>query len=91
MKIIVGSKNPEYLNALDIADKSFITKIYVAREKGKELPDIAKLIEKHPKIKYVEDYKELSKEVFSSAKETTCNIVVMGAGYSYLIKEMLLK
>lgn len=84
----------EYADALRLADKIYITPVFVGREAGKKLPDMQKFLDMidHDHAQYQNTSPEhvasvVKAEVVDS--DTPSTVVVMGAGKSHLIAKGL--
>ena len=80
----------DYKNAMLLSDFPIITKIFKSREA--HLPDIdVKALINDEKIKEIEEFDEIIKEVKNIISNTTdkINIIVMGAGNSYKLTTAL--
>ncbi len=78
----------EYMEALSLADRFFVAKIFEGREKGKALPDVKAMLRYFPKGEYLPDSDELIKAVIKEIEPKTI-VIVMGAGESYIIADEL--
>ncbi len=79
-----------YMEAMDIADIFYISKIFKGREKDKELPDVDAMVAPYgEKAKYQVENDLLVKEVIDAVDKSNRKaiILVMGAGESYKITE----
>jgi len=82
----------EYADALRLADKIYITPIFVGREAGKALPNMDKFLEMidHDHAKFIDECPTcVAGIVKAETKDTPSTIVVMGAGKSHLIAKEL--
>lgn len=80
----------KYLEYLQIADRAIITKFYKSREYFIEDLDMNKYLINIEKIKYIEEFDKLIKDLdlfVKNNKDKNIYILVMGAGNSYKITD----
>lgn len=82
----------EFAAALSKSDRAIITKIFVGREKFKnlEMPDMNLIVEQigAHKAKYIEDFDSVSDFIFTNAKPGDI-VIVFGAGESYKLTQKI--
>lgn len=82
----------EYADALKIADKIYVTPVFVGREAGKALPDMQKFLDmiNHDNAFFVnEEPEEVAKIVSKQIEGNASTVVVMGAGKSHIVANNL--